>query len=177
MMKIVGHTMGTPELTVLEAAQLFAQSGMEAIEIIYQEDYKCALHKDTTDEEIRELKQKLDEYNIEVSCIVSYASDYNQLDRSRRMDAIKDCRRCIQIASALGAKFIRIYGGSYLEGEGGFEEKREILVQSMRELADEAKQYGVALVLENHFNTMTTGPQITYDIVKQIDRDNVGILA
>ena len=43
-------------------------------------------------------------------------------------------------------------------------------------LADEAKEKNVALVLENHFNTMTTGPQITYDIVSEIDRDNVGIL-
>lgn len=37
--------MGTPELTVLEAAKLFSEIGMDAIEIIYQEGYKSALHE------------------------------------------------------------------------------------------------------------------------------------
>ena len=46
----------------------------------------------------------------------------------------------------------------------------------MRILADEAVQYNIRLVIENHFNTMTTGPEITYDIVSEIDRENVGIL-
>lgn len=168
--------MGTPELTVLEAAKLFAENGMDAIEIIYQEEYKSALHRDTTDEEILELKEKLDEIGLEVSGIVSYASDYNQPDESRREAAMQDCRRCMEIACMLGAHFIRIYGGTFLEGDEDFDEKRKILVNTMRTLADEAKEKKVALVLENHFNTMTTGPQITYDIVSEIDRENVGIL-
>ena len=175
-MKIAGHTMGTPELTVLEAAKLFSEIGMDAIEIIYQEGYKSALHESTTDEEILELKRELKKLGIEASGIVSYASDYNQPDENRRKAAIRDCRRCIEIAWMLGAHFIRIYGGTSLEGDENFEEKRKILVSTMRMLADEAKEKNVALVLENHFNTMTTGPQITYDIVSEIDRDNVGIL-
>lgn len=168
--------MGTPELTVLEAAKLFADSGMDAIEIIYQDGYKSALHSDTTDEEIIDLKKQLDDMNLEVSGIVSYASDYNLPDDSRRESAIAECRHCIKLARLLDAHNIRIYGGTFLEGDDGFDEKRAILVESMRTLADEAKEYDINLVLENHFNTMTTGPQITYDIVKEIDRENVGIL-
>ena len=49
--------MGTPELTVKEAARLFAEAGMDAIEIIYQDGYQCAIHSDTTEEELKELKQ------------------------------------------------------------------------------------------------------------------------
>lgn len=175
-MKIAGHTMGTPELTVKEAAQLFAQAGMDAIEIIYQDDYKCAVHSDMTEDELRDLKQYLDSLEIEVSCIVSYASDYNQPDREKRCLAMDECRCCMRVANILGARFIRIYGGTFLENDDGFEEKRKILAETMRELAGEAAQYGICLVLENHFNTMTTGPQITYDIVKETGCDNVGIL-
>lgn len=175
-MKIAGHTMGTPELSVREAAQLFAEAGMDAIEIIYQDDYKCAVHSDTTEEELRGLKCYLDGLKLEVSCIVSYASDYNQPDRERRCRAMDECRRCIKVAELLGAHFIRIYGGTFLADDNDFDEKRRILVATMRELAEEAAQHGISLVLENHFNTMTTGPQITCDIVKEIDCDNVGIL-
>lgn len=175
-MKIAGHTMGTPELTVKEAIELFSGIGMDAVEIIYQDGYKCALHSDTTQAELSDLKETLQKFSMEVSCIVSYASDYNQPDLHRRKQACDDCRTCIRLASQLGAGYVRIYGGSYMEGEEDFEGKKRILVESMRELANEAKQYGVSLVIENHFNTMATGPQITYDIVKAIDMDNVGIL-
>lgn len=175
-MKIAGHTMGTPELTVKEAARLFAEAGMDAIEIIYQDGYQCAIHSDTTEEELKELKGFLGELKLEVSCIVSYASDYNQPDREKRYQAMEECRCCIKVARILGASFIRIYGGTFLEGDRGFDEKRHILVDTMRKLADEAAESGISLVLENHFNTMTTGPQITCEIVREIDRDNVGIL-
>ncbi len=168
--------MGTPELTVLEAAKLFAESGMDAIEIIYQDDYKCAIHSDAAEAELVQLKKKLDALGMEVSCIVSYASDYNQPDEKKRGKAIDECRQCIKLAGLLDAHYIRIYGGTFLAGDEGFEQKRKILVDSMRLLADEAGEAGVSLVLENHFNTMTTGPEITYDIVKEIGRANVGIL-
>lgn len=175
-MKIAGHTMGTPELTVLEAAKLFAASGMDAIEIIYQDGYKCALHSTTSEKEVLKMKEQLDALGLEVSGIVSYASDYNLPDTKKREAAIDECRRCITLARLLDAHYIRIYGGTFLEGDGCFEEKRRILIETMRILADEAVQYNIRLVLENHFNTMTTGPEITYDIVSEIDRENVGIL-
>lgn len=175
-MKIAGHTMGTPEYSLSEAAKLFSDIGMDAIEIIFQEDYKCALNWNTTEEELLEYKKAFEDLHLEVSCIVSYASDYNQDDDIRRNAAIKECRHCIWIAKVLNAHFIRIYGGSFLEGDSDFDLKKGYLVESMRILADEAAKCNVNLVLENHFNTMTTGPQITYDIVKEIDRKNVGIL-
>lgn len=175
-MKIAGHTMGTPELTVGEAAELFARADMDAIEIIYQDGYKCAIHSDTTAEEIHDLKRKLNELNIATSCIVSYASDYNQFDTERKRKACEECEKCIYLANQLGAGYVRIYGGTFLEGDTEFEEKRKILVDTMRVLSDKAERYGVSLVLENHFNTMTTGPGMTYDIVSEIDKKNVGIL-
>ena len=43
-MKIVGHTMGTPEATVIEAIDLFAHLGLDGIEIICSDDYPCGLN-------------------------------------------------------------------------------------------------------------------------------------
>jgi Sugar phosphate isomerases/epimerases len=175
-MKIAGHTMGTPQMTVREAADLFAHSGMDAIEIIYQPGYKCGYGPGTTDQQLMDDKAFFDKIGLEVSGIVSYASDYNQPDEQRRSEAVNDCRRCIGIARILSAKFIRIYGGTFLDGDTEFELKRGILVSTMRSLAQEAAKAGVSLIIENHFNTMTTGPRITMDIVSEIGMDNVGIL-
>jgi sugar phosphate isomerase/epimerase len=176
MMKIAGHTMGTPELTVKEAAALFSKIGLDAIEVIFQDGYKSAFNWGTTDKELLEHKKLFKDLGLEASCIVAYASDYNLPDAARREAAIKECRKCIEIAGILSAKYIRIYGGTFLEGDSDFDLKRKILVDSMRILAGEAEKAGVGLILENHFNTMTTGPAVTYDIVKEIDRENVGIL-
>lgn len=175
-MKIAGHTMGTPELTLNESAQLYSDMGFDAIEIIFQDGYKCGFNWKTTDEELNNYKELFDRLNLRVSCIVSYASDYNSVYSEKRSEAVKDCRRCIDIASQLSAKYIRIYGGTYLSGDTDFLRKRKILVETMRTLADEAMDKNVSLVVENHFNTMTTGPEITAEIVNEIDRPNVGIL-
>jgi len=176
MMKIAGHTMGTPELSIVEAAKLFSQMGLDAIEIVFQDNYHCGFNWNTTDQEVNEYKKYLDSLGIEASCIVAYASDYNNLEDEKREAAIKECKRCIQIAHILSAKYVRIYGGTLLEVDGDFDEKRKVLVQSMRLLSGEGIMYGVGLVLENHYNTMTTGPKITCDIVEEINRKNVGIL-
>jgi len=38
-MRIAGHTMGTPELSLPEAVGLFASVGLDGIEIIWDDDY------------------------------------------------------------------------------------------------------------------------------------------
>jgi sugar phosphate isomerase/epimerase len=53
MMKLAGHTMGTPEYTLQEAIRLFADIGLDGIEIIVANDgYPCAIPQDATDDEV-----------------------------------------------------------------------------------------------------------------------------
>ena len=61
-------------------------------------------------------------------------------------------------------------------GKKTLEEKKEKLVQSMRELGDKAAKKGVTLVIENHFNTMTMSARQTVDVIREIDHPNVRIL-
>ena len=43
-MKLAGHTMGTPEYTLFEAVDLFADMGLDGIEVIVQTDgYPCGI--------------------------------------------------------------------------------------------------------------------------------------
>ena len=175
-MKIAGHTMGTPELNLEEAASLFSNIGMDAIEIIFQDDYHCGFNWSSTDREINAYKEYVSNLGMEVSCIVAYASDFNCLEQKKREDAMNEVKKCIEIADLLSSKYIRIYGGKFLTGDDHFGEKREKLIDSMRFLAEYAGKSGISLIIENHFNTMTTGPLITIDIVNEINKKNVGIL-
>jgi L-ribulose-5-phosphate 3-epimerase len=42
-MRIAGHTLGTPRQSVPEALALFAAAGLDAAEVIYEDDYRCGL--------------------------------------------------------------------------------------------------------------------------------------
>ena len=62
MMKIAGHTMGTPEYSLFEAMELFAEIGLAGIEIIIQTDgYKCAIPLDADMEYVKEVRAKANE--------------------------------------------------------------------------------------------------------------------
>jgi len=176
-MKTAGHTMGTPERTLEEAARLFANIGMDGIEIVFQKDYKCGLSIQTTDQEAKRFKSLFDSIGIEAICLTPYPSDFNSLIEAQRDDACSEVFRCIQIGKILGTKYIRIYGGKQLTGDyTDYDEKLAMLCQSMRNLGDEAAKNDITLVLENHFNTMTFDATSTVKVINAINHPAVKAL-
>ncbi len=176
-MKIAGHTMGTPEYSLEEAARLFKKIGIDAIEIVFQEGYGCGLSMSTTDKEVLQYKKLFDEIGIQTVCITPYPSDYNSLNEQERTAANREVYRCIELCNILGAKYIRIYGGKQLTGDfTDYDAKLNMLCKSMRELGDQAGKYGITLVLENHFNTMTFDAASTCKVIQAIDHPSVKAL-
>lgn len=179
MMKynIAGHTMGTPEYTVLEAMELFHKIGLDGAEIVVQDDYKCGLPTECTKEELEIVRKKAKEVGIKIIALTPYNSYFNSLDEEVRQKEMNDLRKVIGYAKYLGAKYIRIYAGNYAATDTDPNgRKREKLIESMRELGEDAKNAGVILVMENHFNTMTVSAKQSMDIAEAIHHPNVGIL-
>lgn len=56
MYKIAGHTMGTPEYTVMEALDLFHQIGLDGAEIVIQDGYKSGLPMICSEETLKQVK-------------------------------------------------------------------------------------------------------------------------
>lgn len=178
MMKIAGHTMGTPEYTLFEAIDLFAEIGLDGIEIIIQQDgYQCAIPLDASMDYVREVRAKVDAAGLKVSGVTPYMNLYNSLDETEREEACAQLRRVIDMAVILGAGAVRIYGGKLVDGEDDADGKKLAqLTKSMRECGDYCKPHGIKLVLENHFGTMTTTAAKTAEIIAAIDHPNVGVL-
>ena len=177
MEKIAGHTMGTPELTIEEAMDLFRLMGLDGIEIVVQDDYLCGLPCNVSRERLEQVRNKAQECKLRVICLTPYYSRYNDLDDNIRRSEIEGLKKVIEYASFLGAEFVRIYGGSFTQEEQDPDgEKRRRFVEAMREAGDTAKKYGITLVVENHFNTMTVTAQLSQSIVGEIAHPNVGIL-
>lgn len=175
--KIAGHTMGTPEYTVLEALRLFRKIGLDGAEIVVQDDYRCGIPTDCSREELDSLKKTAEELGIQIVALTPYNSRFNALDEEVRAAELEGLRKVIGYAAYLGAGYIRIYAGNFAAGEEDPDgRKLEKLVESMRELGEEAKRAGVILVMENHFNTMTVSAAQSIDAVRRVNHPNVRIL-
>lgn len=178
MMRISGHTMGTPEYTLDGAIELFSKIGLDGIEIIVQTDgYPCAIPFDATKEEILKVGEKVCATGMEVAGLTPYFNLYNSLDEEERQKECRDLMRVIDMAKLLNTHRIRIYGGKFVDGEKDEDGKKlEALVKSMRELGDYAEKNDVKLCMENHFGTMTTSAKETMRIANAINHPAVGIL-
>lgn len=176
-MKIAGHTMGTPELSLKQAVELFAKIGMDAVEIVCQDGYKCGLSPEIAPDEVYFIKKMVEGTGLKVSCLTPYANDFNSLDKIKREKAINEIMNCIKIATILECPHIRIYGGALLTGDTeNIGEKRKLLVKALRKLGDEAQKSNIHLIIENHFNTMTTTVERTQSIIEEINHNAVRIL-
>lgn len=174
---IAGHTMGTPEYTVEEAIELFAGIGLDGIEIVVQDDYKCGIPNDAEEGFLQKIKDAAERSGIKVICLTPYYSGFNDLDDVVRESDIEGIRKVIGYAHYLGAEYVRIYGGSFAQGERDSDrEKEDRLVESMKLLGDAAAGKNITLVLEDHFNTMTVTAGRAAEILRRIDHPNVGIL-
>lgn len=175
-MKISGHTLGTPGMTLQEALSLFRRVGLDAAEIIWQDEYPAAIPENASDSQIAHVKQLADENGLDIDCLTPYMTDINSLDDALREREITRFKKCIQAAHILKCPNIRVYAGRWIAGDGEKEAKYEKLVLSLQEIGAYAQQGGVTLCVENHFNTMTVSAKETADLVSHVNSPGVAVL-
>ena len=174
-MKIVGHTMGTPEATVFEALDLFAELGLDGIEIICAEDYPCGLNLATSQGELDALRQRAAGAGLIIAGLVPYAKDMNHPEAPARQKAVANLKRVVDFAAALDCPAIRVFGGhEVLPAEQG--KALGWLAGSLREVGEYAQAADIELNIENHMDTMATSAEMTMAIVRAVDLPNVGVL-
>ena len=174
-MRIAGHTLGTPEQTVPEALALFAAAGLDAAEVIYQDDYRSGLplRDRRSAQEAKRASQDLD---LPIVGLTPYTTAINALDDGEWRNAVDEFRGAIEIAHVVGADRIRVYAGSWQPGQRDQEAHWSQLVAALRTLAPEAADAGMRLCVENHFGTMTQTAADTARLVREVDHPAVRIL-
>lgn len=174
-MKIAGHTLGTPHHTVSEALKLFRRSGLDAAEIIYQNDYISGLPVGDIEAATEAARVAAGE-GVPIIGLTPYTTAINATDERRRLAAVEELKSAIDIAHVVGATRIRIYAGAWQPDHADHEAHWEQLVRSFRELAVPAAEAGVVLCAENHFGTMTQTAHDTAKLVRAVDSPAVRVL-
>ena len=107
MFRISGHTMGTPEYTVLEAIELFSKIGADGAEIVIQDNYRSGLPCDCDRETLQAVKDCAAKNNIKIVCLTPYNSKFNSLDEPTRLAEVKAIEKVINYCEFLGADRIQ----------------------------------------------------------------------
>lgn len=175
-MKIAGHTLGTPGMSVPAALHLFHKARIHAAEIIWTNDYPAGIPEQDNAAIVAEIKQTAAALEMKLAGLTPYMSDFNSLDPHIRQRDFERMLACIATAAELNAPHIRVYAGSFQPGDADRAEKWKWLVDSLQRLGEHARQAGVLLCVENHFNTMTVSAAETAALMQAVDSPGVRIL-
>jgi len=178
MARLLGHTLGTPHHSLMEALDLFAQAGLDGAEIIWQNDYRAAIPEDDDGSVVAAVIERAHSHGLTIGCLTPYTTELNNLDADTRERDVRRLKSCIQTARVLDCPRIRVYGGSLLDHDHPEEvaQKWSYMVQSLRELGSYAADHGTVLCIENHFGTMSMSAADTVRLVTDVGSAGVGIL-
>lgn len=172
-MKFVGHTMGTPGLSVAESIALYSSIHMDAIEVVTQEGQSFSV--DAPEELVQEVMQASKLLPDGIVTLTPYYWQINSADEKTRLDNIEGVKQAIVLAKRLGARFVRSYGG--VDNAGGtMEENWARAVEALRDIAPVAEANDVTVIVENHPGTMTRTGQATYDLINEVASSHVRAL-
>jgi len=175
-MMLAGHTMGTPECSLAEAFDLFARIGLAGAEVVWQADYRCGLDPASDPAALAAAARQARDAGVQIVAMTPYENLFNSLDRAEREDAVASFGRALAAAPVLGARWVRLYGGRFLPGDGQREERWARLVDSVRALGDRAERVGVTICVETHFNTMADTAARAAALVREIAHPRVRVL-
>ncbi len=122
-----------------------------------------------TDEQIKELKAKMDKYGIAASSIGSPIGKVNiEDDFAEHFELFK---RVVFIAKELGSKYIRMF--SFYTKEGGWnDEKCEKVIKRLQTMIEYAKEQDVVLLHENEKDIYGDTIDRCLDIMETLACDN-----
>lgn len=173
-MKIAAHTLACPDLELPDAVALFADLGFDAVEILVDHDYPCAIPPGATDADLAAWRQRFDALGLPCVHVTPYVRELDQPDEHRRRAAISAIEDAIRIARGVGASGVRILAGRRMDE--ALSEREDLFVHSMRELARTASARGI------HLNIETKGWSFAHDgrsmvrLLETIGSPAVGIL-
>src|SRR5258706_12327015 len=174
-MRLLLHTMATPELDPLGAGALAHRLGFAGLELICQAGYPCGIDPHISIDEARTLGARLREMGAPVVALTPHEKRIADEAEAVRPAATPALCRAVEVAAALGATGMRVLAGedaSY----GLWPRALELATTSLRAIAEAAGHRGVTLYIENHMDTLAVSARRTVAICEAVDRDNVRIL-
>lgn len=124
-------------------------------------------------EECRRLRAKLEARDLRSVCIAGYTNfcaDLEHGDIPHREIQTQHVTDLARMAQALGGSMVRIFTG-YENSAASYQAQWKLLVETLRECARRASDYGVTVGVQNHHD-LAVGYETMYDLICAVNEPN-----
>ena len=173
---IVFSTLGCPAWDWTKILDFASQHGFSAIELRgLQGNMDLPSNPLFSPDRIAQTKTDIAAAKLKIACVSSSANLYWD-DPEKRAKDLSDARRFIELASTLGAPYVRVFGGKEADDKAPApnDATKKRVAAALRELGDYAGPRKVTLILESHDHF--TSSATLKDVMHLADSPHVGLL-
>jgi len=166
-------TLGCPQWTWPQILDFAATHGYAAVELRgIQTNMDLTKVPELSPERLGDAKRQLAAHGLSVSCLGASAQMHD-MDPAKHAAQLDEGRRFIDLAQALGAPYVRVFGNNYVEGVPRADMLAHI-AGGLRTLGEYARGKNVTVVIESH-GDFTDSPALL-EILQKADSPNVALL-
>lgn len=173
---IAFSTLGCPAWDLQKILEFAESHGFAAIELRgLQGNLDLPSHPAFAAGQIEQTKRAVAGRGLQIASVSSSAR-MGETDSEKRVKELADGRRFIDLAAALGAPHVRVFGdGAAVEkGAAPGEELKARVASGLHELGEYARPMNVTVIIESHDNF--TSSAILSEVLQKADSDHVGLL-
>jgi sugar phosphate isomerase/epimerase len=171
--RISFSTLGCPKWTwkqILEQADKMGYAGIEIRGVLGEMDLTKV--PELQGSRLEETKKDLAALGLVVTDLGASAHMHDK-DAAAREQQLDEGRRFIDLAHAMGVKYVRVFGNEIPKGEPK-EEVMKRIVAGFQQLAERAKPAGVTVLIESH-GDFTSSPDLR-DILTRVGSESFALL-
>jgi len=173
---IAFSTLGCPAWDWPRILGFAHQHGFSAIELRgLQGNMDLPSHAIFAANRIEQTKKEIRDHKLRIACVSSSANLYME-DADKRAKELADARRFIDLASTLGAPYVRVFGGKAQSDNAPVPDDptKARVAAGLRELGQYAGPKSVTVIIESHDHF--TSSATLKDVLKAADSEHVGLL-
>jgi sugar phosphate isomerase/epimerase len=119
------------------------------------------------------LRRRVEQHGLKTVCLAGYnnfTADMEHGDIPQREYQIRHIAELAEIARDLGGNLVRVFTG-YETPASSHVAQWNIVVQSLRECAQRAAEYGITIGVQNHHD-IAVGAESHYDLIQEVGEPN-----
>jgi sugar phosphate isomerase/epimerase len=166
-------TLGSPKWDWIQTLDFAAAHGFAAVELRgLQESMDLSKRPEFQPGRIAQTRRELADRGLAVPCLGASVNLHEQ-NADRLAAATAETRRFIDVASALGTPYVRVFGNEYVPGMTR-EAVLAFIGRGLRDLGEYGRPRGVTVLLESH-GAFVDSPTLL-ELMRLADSPNVAIL-
>lgn len=173
---IAFSTLGCPAWDWKKILEFAHQHGFSAIELRGLEgNMDLPSHPIFAADRIEQTKKEIHTSALRIACVSSSANLYFD-DPAKREKELADARRFIDLAGALGAPYVRVFGGKSQSDKNPApdEPTKARVAAGLRDLGKYSGPRGVTVIIESHDHFIASAT--LKDVLQAADSEHVGLL-